>query len=362
MSIGAKVSSGPHNLRDWQLRAETVLDPATFGYIVGGAADERTMRDNEQAFGRLRLIPRVLRGTAAGVDSTSHVLGARLHGPILVAPFAYQGAFHADGELATARAAREAGLGMCLSTLANTAIEEVAAESGEGLRLFQLYPMADPGLNREMLACAKDAGYRATIVTVDLPPYGVRERELVDPFVLPEHLGLPCIPQRSAGAGSPTPAQTSEMMKLDLSWDDIAGWAGESGLPVIVKGVLAAEDAVLAREHGAAGVIVSNHGGRQLDTAVATVDALPAIADALGGELELWLDGGVRRGTDVVKALALGARAVLVGRPVAYGLAAAGADGVGAVLSQLLAEMRNAMALCGARTLSELGPGLLAPR
>jgi len=350
----------PTNLRAWEPLAEAALDPATFGYIAGGAGDERTMRDNSDAFGRLRLLPRVLRGTAGGIDTRATVLEAQLSSPIMVAPFAYQGVFHAEGERATAAAAAGLGLGMCLSTLANSGIEAVAEANGSGVRWFQLYPMADQGLTTEMIARAKAHGYRALIVTVDLPPYGVREREFTHPFVLPAELGLPCIPELSAGAGSPTPVQTTEMMKLDLDWDDIAGWVADAGLPVVVKGVLSAEDARLAADHGVAGIIISNHGGRQLDTSLATVDALPAIAAEVGGEIELYMDGGVRRGTDVVKALALGAHAVFLGRPVAYGLAADGQAGVSAVLSQLKAETENALALCGCRTLGDVTEGLIA--
>lgn len=350
----------PHDYRGWSSRARDALDVATYDYIAGGAADEHTLADNRRAFARIGLIPRVLRGTAAGVDSRTELFGVSCAGPIMVAPFAYQGAFHPEGESGTARAAAELELPFCHSTLANHGFSEVSIASGEGLRLFQLYPMADPGLNSQMLAEARSRGYRAVIVTVDLPPYGVRERELVAPFTLPEELGLPCIPVSEAGAGSPRPVETAAMMKLDLSWDDIAGWVEECGLPLLVKGVLSPEDARLAIEHGAAGVIVSNHGGRQLDTAIASIDALPAAVEAVAGRGEVFLDGGVRRGTDVLKALALGARAVLVARPVAYGLAVGGQSGVAAVLTRLLEETRNAMALCGARTLEEVGPQLLS--
>jgi isopentenyl diphosphate isomerase/L-lactate dehydrogenase-like FMN-dependent dehydrogenase len=347
------------NLHAWESLAEQTLDASTFGYIAGGAGDERTLHDNCDAFGRLRLVPRVLRGTAGGIDASTTVLGSELAAPIMVAPFAYQGAFHASGEAATAAAAASRGLGMCLSTLANTSIEDVAAANADGLRWFQLYPMADQGLNDEMIARATAAGYRAVVVTVDLPPYGVRERELREPFRLPAHLGLPCIPERSAEAGSPTPAQTTEMMKLDLGWSDISAWAERWELPLLVKGVLSPVDAALAVDHGASGLIVSNHGGRQLDTAIATIDALPGIASAVDGRAEILLDGGVRRGSDVVKALARGARAVLLGRPVAYGLAVAGQSGVAAVLSQLASETQNALALCGCRTVSEANEALI---
>ncbi|MDH3228092.1 MAG: alpha-hydroxy-acid oxidizing protein [Thermoleophilia bacterium] len=351
----------PTNLHAWEPLAEQALDAATFGYIAGGAGDERTLRDNSAAFGRLRLVPRMLRGTAGGVDASTTVLGAELASPIMVAPFAYQGAFHPDGEAATAAAAAALGLCMCLSTLANTSMEDVAAASGGGVRWFQLYPMADQALNDEMIARAEAAGYRAVIVTVDLPPYGVRERELHHPFALPADLGLPCIPEKSAAAGSPTPVQTTEMMKLDLDWSDIAAWASRWNLPLVVKGVLSPEDAALALEHGARGVIVSNHGGRQLDTTIATIDALPRVCAAVADRAEVFLDGGVRRGTDVVKALALGARAVLIGRPAAYGLAVAGRDGASAVLAQLISETENALALCGCRTVAEACSALIAP-
>jgi 4-hydroxymandelate oxidase len=350
----------PVNLREWEALARQRLAPPVYHYIAGGAGDERTVRDNVEAFARVRLVPRMLRGTAAGVDTSTAVLGVPLRAPILVAPFAYQGAMHADGELATARAAAAAGLGMCLSTLANHGIDEVAAAGGRGMRWFQLYPLADPGLNAEMIARAAAAGYSALVVTVDLPPYGVRERELHEPFVLPPELGLPCIPRSPDGAGQ-TPAESiAAMMMPDVSWEDVEGWVDAAGLPVLVKGVLSPEDARMAADAGVAGLVVSNHGGRQLDTAIATIDALPRIVEVVGDRVELLLDGGVRRGTDVLKAIALGARAVLIGRPAAYGLAVGGEAGVLAVLEQLTAEVENAMALCGCRSVPEIDPALVA--
>lgn len=348
----------PLTSEEWEERARATLEPATFDYVAGGAGDELTIAENRAAFARIRIVPRMLRARA-GTDTATTLLGAPVAAPVMVAPFAYQGALHPEGEVATARAAAELGLGMALSTLSNRSLADVAAAGGQAPRWFQLYPLADMEANRQVVLHARDLGYTAVIVTVDLPPYGLRERELRNPFTLPAGLDLPNVPPPPGGHGSPTPRETTGLMKHDLSWDDIAAIGGFCELPLVVKGLLAAADARLAAECGAAAVVVSNHGGRQLDTTVATIDALPAVVDAVGDRLEVYLDGGVRRGVDVLKALALGARAVMVGRPVAWGLAVGGEEGVRTALTQLVLETANAFQLAGCRTVGEAGPELL---
>jgi isopentenyl diphosphate isomerase/L-lactate dehydrogenase-like FMN-dependent dehydrogenase len=264
--------------------------------------------------------------------------------PILVAPTAYHRLAHPDGEEATARGAAAANATFCLSSLATSTPAEVAAAAPDGSRWFQLYVFRDRGVSRGLLDAAVDNGYEAVVITVDLPVLGIRERDIRSRYVIPDAL-------ISRGAmrehGALSLLEIGELIDPTLTWSDVEEFASQCDLPVFVKGVLTPEDARLAAEHGAAGVVVSNHGGRQLDTVAAGADALPAVAEAVGDRLDVIVDGGVRRGTDVLKALALGARAVMVGRPVIWGLAVDGENGVRAVLELLLAEFDTALALAG---------------
>jgi isopentenyl diphosphate isomerase/L-lactate dehydrogenase-like FMN-dependent dehydrogenase len=250
---------------------------------------------------------------------------------------------HPDGEVATARASLAAGTVMCYSTLATSTPAEVAAVGSQ--RWFQLYVFRDESITHELIAQARDNGFTALVLTIDAPVRGNRERDLRTGFTIPEGVDV-----ASIGRGGVTPKQMFDMISPSLTWHDLERIAGEAGLPLLVKGVLTAEDAHLACEHGAAGIVVSNHGGRQLDGVNATIDALPEVVEAVGDRLEVLVDGGVRRGTDVVKALALGARAVLVGRPVLWGLAADGERGVSRVLELLRAEIFTALQLVGCVT------------
>jgi isopentenyl diphosphate isomerase/L-lactate dehydrogenase-like FMN-dependent dehydrogenase len=338
----------PANVFEYEAAAAELLDPAAYGYFAGGAGDELTLRDNVEAFRRLQLRPRVLAGV--GDPSTAvTVLGAELALPVLVAPVAYQRVAHPDGEVAMARAAATAGTAICLSTLATSTPEDVAATGAT--RWFQLYVFRDPGLNAELVARARDAGFTALVVTVDTPVLGRRERDVRSGFTVAQHIEIPAL-----GRGGITPAQALELISPSLTWRDLEEFAATAGLPVIAKGVLTAEDALLAVEHGAAGLVVSNHGGRQLDGVSATIDALPEVADAVAGRIEVLLDGGIRRGADVVKALALGARAVLAGRAPLWGLAVDGEDGARRVLELLRAEVQMALQLTGVRTPDGLTP------
>jgi isopentenyl diphosphate isomerase/L-lactate dehydrogenase-like FMN-dependent dehydrogenase len=241
---------------------------------------------------------------------------------------------------------------MCLSTFASTPPAQFAAQVPEVARWYQLYVLSDRGETRELIAAAEDSGYEALVLTVDRPVLGVRERE--------RRIGVREDPVRNV-IGSPIPVDTSSRVDGSLTWADLERFAAETELPVLVKGILTAHDARLAADHGAAGVIVSNHGGRQLDTTLSGADALPEVADAVGAELDVLVDGGIRRGTDIVKALALGARAVLVGRPLLWGLGVDGSAGARLVLELLLEELRIAMALTGAPSVSELDPSLVRP-
>ena len=340
------------NIRDYERAAEERLDPATFGYIFGGAGDEWTMRENLAAFERWVLRPRMLVDVSEVTTATT-VLGTETALPVLVAPTAYQRMAHPDGELAMARGAAAAGAVNCLSTLATATIEEVAAAAPEAGRWFQLYWSRDRDVVRDVVERAAAAGYGAILVTVDLPALGRRERDLRTGFEIPEDVPVPAFLALAEGA-SMTPADINSMVDNSLTWRDLEWLRSVTSLPILVKGLLTAEDAVLAVEAGVEGIVVSNHGGRQLDGAPASLDALPEIVEAAGDQAEVLLDSGIRRGADVVKALALGAQAVLVGRAPVYGLAVGGADGVQRVLGLLREEIELALALCGCTSPAEV--------
>ncbi len=333
----------PMTLADYEQAAARALDPGTQAYYFGGAADEITLRDNVAAWQRLAIRPRVLVGVGRR-DLSVTVLGRPRPHPLLVAPMALHGLADPDGEIATARAARAAAAVTCVSTFATKSMEDVAQAVPDCARWYQLYVFNDRGVSRELVARAEENGYEALVVTVDLPMRGVRERELRNPV--------------GSGASNAPASMTAQefdrLLDSTLTWEDIGRFASETELPVLIKGVLRPDDALLAAQHGAAGVIVSNHGGRQLDTVLAGADALPAVVEAVGDRIDVLVDGGIRRGTDVLKALALGARAVMIGRPVLWGLAAEGADGARKVLEILLTELDCALALAGAPRASEL--------
>jgi 4-hydroxymandelate oxidase len=340
------------SLADYEAAAEAVLTRGAHGYFYGGAADEITMRDNLDSWARIAVRPRMLVGVGER-DPSVTLLGRRRPHPLIIAPMAYQKLAHEDGEVATARAAAATGTTMCLSTFANVTIVELAEAVPDVSRWFQLYVFSDRAITRELIAQAVEHGYDALVVTVDLPVGGVRERETrtesdqASAHLVPAavHAGL---------KGDKSRIEFASLTDPDLNWSDIERFAADWPLPVIVKGLLTPEDAILAAEHGARGIVVSNHGGRQLDTVLSAADALPAIVDAVGDRLDVIVDGGVRRGTDVLKALALGARAVMLGRPVLSGLSVDGAEGARRVLELLLAEFDSAIALAGAPRAEQL--------
>ncbi|MFL5952866.1 MAG: alpha-hydroxy acid oxidase [Gaiellaceae bacterium] len=329
----------PLNVWDYERLAAERLEPGAHGYYAGGAGDELTLRDNVEAFRRWQLRPRMLVDVDACTTTTT-VLEQEISMPLIVAPVAFQRVAHPDGELGMARAAKSAGTIMCLSTLTTTTPADVASVGGP--RWFQLYVFRDDGVTRELIAQARDGGFGALVLTIDAPVRGNRERDARSAFAIPEDVQIAAF-----GTGGLTPRQVFEAISASLTWRDVERLCAESGLPLLVKGVLTAEDARLACEHGAAGIVVSNHGGRQLDGVSATIDALEEVVQAVDGRVEVLVDGGIRRGTDVVKALALGARAVLVGRAPLWGLAVDGEAGAARVLGLLRAEILGALQLVG---------------
>jgi isopentenyl diphosphate isomerase/L-lactate dehydrogenase-like FMN-dependent dehydrogenase len=334
----------PVNVGDYERLAEERLEPGAFGYTVGGAGDEWTMRENVAAFNRWVLRPRVLVDVGSVTTATS-VLGQDVSMPILVAPTAFQRLVHPEGEAPMARAAAAAGTVFCLSTLSSASPAEIAAAAPGGRNWFQLYWSPDRGFTAELVGAAAAAGFSAIVLTVDLPVAGRRERDIRAAFELPADIPLPNIAAELGGGDFH--AALGEVVDRTITWRDLEWLASLTDLPLVVKGILTAEDARLACEHGVAGVVVSNHGGRQLDGVSATLDALPEVVEACAGEVAVLVDSGVRRGTDVVKALALGARAVLVGRAALWGLAVDGEEGVRHVLELLRAEVELALTLLG---------------
>ncbi|HET8814876.1 MAG TPA: alpha-hydroxy acid oxidase [Solirubrobacterales bacterium] len=341
------------NVADAERAGEAELDQGPRDYFAGGAGDEVTLRENVDAWAHWRLRPRVL-ADVSEVSAQAEILGKPVSAPVLVAPVAYQRMAHSEGEAGMAAGAAEAGTVMCLSTLSTTRPADVAAAAPEGRHWFQLYAFKDAGVTRALMDEAIDSGFEAVLVTVDAPPGGNRERDRRNRFTLPSDLGTPGLIE-ATGNQELTIEETFALMNDSLTWADVGDLASECSLPVFVKGLLTAEDAELALEHGVAGVVVSNHGGRQLDRSLATADALPEVAEALEGRATLLVDGGVRRGIDVAIALALGADAVLVGRPALWGLAAGGREGVTRVLGLLREELELALALCGCTGPGDLG-------
>jgi 4-hydroxymandelate oxidase len=333
----------PITVADYERAAEERVPPEVWCYFAGGTEDEVTLRANREAFSRWRFRPRVLVDVAE-VTTETELLGTRVSMPILAAPTAMHRLLDPEGELATARACARADTIMCVSTITTRSHAEIREAAPDAPRWQQVYILADRGRTEANLDEAAGCGYSALVLTVDTPYWARRERDVRLGFRIPPDLPLPyCANDESARASGIAFVPVSP----SVSWDAIEWLAGRSDLPVLVKGVLTGEDARLAAEHGAAGIIVSNHGGRQLDGAPASLDVLPEVVDAVGARVPVLMDGGVRRGTDVLKALALGAQAVLVGRPVLYGLAVGGEPGVARVLELLRDELARGLALLG---------------
>ena len=346
----------PLTLTDVEALADARLDPEWADYFRGGSGDERTLRGNIEAFACSRLRQRILCGIDAATTETT-VLGHALGCPVIVAPVAYQAMAHADGEAGMARAAHAAGAGICLSTFSTTSPADVAAAAPDAVRFLQVYVFRDHGVTDELIAQALELGFSAVVLTVDVPVLGPRDRERRIQWTFPEE-SLPAVRYaREHGV----PGEGLDIVDSALDWAYLERLVSSVPVPVVVKGILEPEDAVLAAEHGAAGIVVSNHGGRQLDGAMSTIEALPPIAEAVGDRLEVLLDSGIRRGADVATALALGARAVLAGRLPLWGLALGGEEGARAVLELLREELALALHLTGCRTVGEIGPQHVGP-
>jgi isopentenyl diphosphate isomerase/L-lactate dehydrogenase-like FMN-dependent dehydrogenase len=335
----------PINVFEYEALAQTKMDPAHWDYIQGGSDDEVTLRANRAAFERIRLRPRVLVDVStSAIDIRTSVLGTLVSMPILIAPTGMHCLAHPDGECATAQAAGKAGTLMTASTVSTRTLEEIA-QAASGPLWFQLYVYPSLQFAEILVRRAESAGYRAIVLTVDLPTLGNREKDRRNNVTIP-----------------PPPFREANFVDVDktgqewvsLTWESLSWLRSITSLPILLKGILTAEDALLAIEHGMDGIIVSNHGGRQLDTALTSIEALPEIVEAVAGRCEVYFDGGIRRGTDILKALSLGARAVLVGRPVLWGLAVNGAEGAYQVLEMLRKELELSMALSGRPTLNSI--------
>ena len=350
--------SQPQNLEQYEAAARGLLPQATYDYYAGGAEDEVTLRANRAAFGRWFLRPRVLVDVGA-VDTSVELLGERLSMPVLLAPAAYHRLAHPDGELATARAAHAAGTVLIASTVATTRVEEMRAAASPGPMWFQLYVFRDREITRELVRRVEACGCGALCLTLTLPVQGNRERDARNGFRLPQGLEMANFSglrqaQMPEVEGSALSAFIGREFDPTLTWSAVEWLRSETRLPIVLKGVTHPDDAALAVEAGVDAVIVSNHGGRQLDFAEPTLVSLPRVADAVAGRIPVLMDGGVRRGTDVVKALALGARAVLLARPYLWGLAVDGQAGVERVLAILREEIERTLALLGRPSVAAL--------
>jgi 4-hydroxymandelate oxidase len=356
---------GALNLHELEQLAREKLTAMAYGYYASGALEEHTLRENVAAWARIAIHYRTLVDVSAR-DASTTVLGTRVSMPVLVAPTAFHALACTDGERATVRAAAGAGTVMCLSSLSNTRIEEVCATANGHPVWFQLYVYRDRAATAALVARAEAAGARAIVLTVDAPLLGRRERDVRNEFHLPEGLrvenmsaatGLAEVELRAASSG--LAAYFAEKLDPSLTWKDVAWLRSISRLPIVVKGLVRPDDARRAVDHGASAIVVSNHGGRQLDGSPATATVIGPIADAVQGRIEVLVDGGVRRGADVLRALALGARAVLIGRPILWGLATAGEQGARAVLETFRAEIDQAMALAGCARVTDVTRDLL---
>jgi 4-hydroxymandelate oxidase len=354
----------PLTVADYETLARGRLERSAWDYYAGGSGDERTLADNCAAFDRISLRPRVLVDVSR-IDTSTRVLDTPLPIPVLLAPTAFNRLACDEGELAAARAAGAAGTVMICSTLSTCRLEDVAA-TATGPLWFQLYVYKDRSMTRDLLARAEDAGYRALVLTVDTPLLGRRYRDARNGFVLPQGLSMRNFEAAMSdaarwGAHTSFAAYVHDLFDASLTWDAVAWLRDQTRLPLLVKGIMTAEDARLAIERGVNGIVVSNHGGRQLDGAPATIDVLAEVVEAVEGRVEVLLDGGIRRGTDILKALALGARAVCIGRPYLWALAAAGEAGVVDLLRILREELTLAMALSGRPAIGSIDRTLVRP-
>ncbi len=356
------------NLFEYEKHACEKLHKTVFDYYSSGAHDEITLRDNREAYNRIQIHFKVLVDVSKR-DSSTEVLGQKISFPLVIAPTAFHKMAHNEGECAVAKAAVKADTIMCLSTLSNTTVEDVSRDCNANF-WFQLYVFRDKAVTEKLVQRVEKAGARAIVVTVDAPLLGTREKDVKNKFQLPQGLSVinlmpdnkEELPQKGTDNKSDSGLSLyfNEMLDQSLNWKDIEWLASIANLPIILKGIVRPEDALRAIEYGAKGIVVSNHGGRQLDTSPATIEVLPSIAEAVDNRIEVLVDGGVRRGTDILKAVALGAKAVLVGRPVLWGLACNGSEGVYSVLSMLKKEFDLAMALSGCPSIKDIQRDLVS--
>jgi len=348
----------PLNVDEFEAAARANLTEPVYDYYAGGAEDEVTVRENRAAFQRISLRYRVLVDVAER-DTSSSILGTPLSFPVILAPTALHRMAHPDGELATARAAASAGVLMTLSSISSTVMEDVAATAPNGAKWFQLYHYSDRAMSESLIQRAHAAGYTAIVLTADAPLLGRRERDLRHPFAIPDGIEAVhfTVQPPTSGTGSPISAFLNQP---SINWTDLAWVGAASPLPVLIKGVVRADDAKRALDEGCAGLWVSNHGGRQLDTSIPTATALPEIVAAAEGRVPVIVDGGIRRGTDILKAIAMGATAAAIGRPQLWGLTVGGQSGVERVLELLRDELSLAMALAGSRSIAEIDASLIA--
>ena len=341
------------NLDELEQQARQQLDQATCDFVAGGAGSELTLRANREAFQKITIMPHVLTGIKH-IDTSIDLLGQRLSMPIYVTPMANHGVVHSVAEIGSAQGAKKAGTLFVAPTSSTETMEEVAISIKDNPRWFQLYFNKDPEVNRDLLQRAERAGYSAIVLTVDLPVLGIRDRNVRNNFTLPKELNGPNISSERYIAATRSLQTLTAGIKDDLSWDDYEWTRKHTALPVLIKGILSPDDAEEAAKRNVPAIIVSNHGGRQLDTGFGAIEALGPIVERVKGRTRVLFDSGIRRGTDVFKALALGAEAVGVGRPVLWGLALYGADGVAAVLEHLKTELVNVMRLAGTTHLTDI--------
>lgn len=366
--VNKDTQSLPVSIEDWEQKAREILPDGPFDYIAGGSGAEETLASNRTAFSKWAIVPRMMR------DVTNRTMGISLYNqelrtPIMLAPVGMQAIAHPEGELATARAAKEAGVPLVVSTVSAHSMERIAEVMGDAPRWFQLYWSNDREVSASMVKRAEAAGYSAIVLTVDTIMLGWKRRDFRNGYSpLREGKGVANYitdPVLCSRLTEVTPENVVEEILKNiyhpaLNWNDIAFLREQTSLPILVKGILHPDDARLAVEHGVDGIIVSNHGGRQMDGAISTLEALPAIAKVVAGKIPVLLDSGVRTGADVVKAIALGANAVLIGRPFLFGLAVAGEKGVASVLDTLINELDVAMALSGSNSVADLNESILA--
>lgn len=351
------------NLFELEKLAKEKMSKLGFDYYAGGATDEITLKDNIEAYRRIKLRPRMLRDVSK-IETDISLLGSQSSTPILVAPMAFQKLACDEGELAMAKAAKSKSTIMCVSTLATHSLEEVKASGGDDL-WFQLYVYKDKSITKDLLERAYNAGYKAVVMTVDSPVLGKREKDIKNCFTLPKNMEVKNLLDKNlenfplAQDNSGLAEYIDSLYDRSLTYKDLEWICSESKLPVLVKGILREDDALKAISHGAKGIVVSNHGGRQLDTTISTIEAFREVANAVKGRVPLLVDGGIRRGVDVLKALALGADAVLLGRPLLWGLAIEGTEGAQFVLETIQAEFENAMILAGCTNISEITSDLI---